>query len=70
MNNQKIGDFIKELRKEKDLTQKELADKLNITDRAVSKWERGLNCPDIFLLDDLSQILDVSVKLWVLLIKI
>lgn len=61
MNNQKIGDFIKELRKEKNLTQKELADKLNITDRAVSKWERGLNCPDISLLDDLSQILEVSV---------
>lgn len=61
MNNQKIGDFIKDLRKEKNLTQKELADKLNITDRAVSKWERGLNCPDISLLDDLSQILEVSV---------
>lgn len=61
MNNQKIGDFIKELRKEKGLTQKELADKLNITDRAVSKWERGLNCPDISLLDDLSRILEVSV---------
>lgn len=61
MNNQKIGEFIKELRKEKNLTQKELADKLNITDRAVSKWERGLNCPDISLLDDLSQILEVSV---------
>lgn len=61
MNNQKIGDFIKELRKEKGLTQKDLASKLNITDRAVSKWERGLNCPDISLLDELAQILDVSV---------
>ncbi len=47
MENQKIGNFIKELRKEKNLTQKELADKLFITDRAVSKWERGLSCPDI-----------------------
>jgi len=61
MNNQKIGDFIKSLRKEKGLTQKDLADKLNITDRAVSKWERGINCPDISLLDDLSRILEVSV---------
>ena len=61
MENQKIGNFIKELRKEKNLTQKELADKLFITDRAVSKWERGLSCPDISLLDDLSNILGVSV---------
>ena len=61
MENQKIGNFIKELRKEKNLTQKELADKLLITDRAVSKWERGLSCPDISLLDDLSNILGVSV---------
>jgi len=61
MNNQKIGDFIKELRKDKCLTQKDLADKLSITDRAVSKWERGLSSPDVSLLDDLSQILDVSV---------
>jgi len=61
MNNQNIGDFIKELRKEKGLTQKALADKLNITDRAVSKWERGLSCPDISILDDLSKILDVSI---------
>ena len=52
MENQKIGNFIKELRKEKKLTQKDLAAKLMITDRAVSKWERGLNCPDISLLDD------------------
>ena len=41
MDISKIGKFIKELRKEKGLTQKELAEKLNITDRAVSKWERG-----------------------------
>lgn len=61
MDNQKIGNFIKELRKEKNLTQKDLATKLNITDRAISKWERGLSCPDISLLDDLSKILEVSV---------
>jgi len=58
---QKIGLLISTLRKEKGLTQKELADKLGITDRAISKWERGLGCPDISLLDDLSKILDISV---------
>lgn len=61
MNNDKVGNFIKELRLEKGLTQKELADKLYITSMAVSKWERGLSCPDISLLDDLSKILDVSI---------
>lgn len=61
MNYQKIGNLISKLRKEKGLTQKELAEKLFITDRAVSKWERGLGCPDVSLLDDLSKILDVSI---------
>lgn len=61
MDNQKIGSFIRELRKEKDLTQKELADALHITDRAVSKWERGLSAPDIALLEPLSELLGVSV---------
>ena len=41
MNNQKIGNYISMLRKDKQLTQKELADKLGVTDKAVSKWERG-----------------------------
>jgi transcriptional regulator with XRE-family HTH domain len=61
MDYQKIGLLIADLRKEKNLTQKELADKLGITDRAVSKWERGLGCPDVSLLDDLSRILDISI---------
>ena len=47
MDNVKTGSFIKELRKEKDMTQKQLADRLHITDRAVSKWERGVCAPDI-----------------------
>lgn len=62
MNIKKIGEFIKEKRKEKNLTQKELAEKLYVTDRAVSKWERGINCPDISLLKDLSSILEISVN--------
>ena len=54
MDNAKTGTFIKELRKEKHLTQKELADLLHVTDRAVSKWERGLCAPDISLLEPLA----------------
>ena len=57
----KIGNFIKELRKEKGLTQKELAEKLHITDRAVSKWERGLSAPDLTMLEPLSKIFDVTI---------
>ncbi len=61
MDNIKTGNLIKEARKAKGLTQKELADKLSVTDRAVSKWERGLNAPDISLLQPLSQALDISI---------
>ena len=61
MNNNTIGKLIAELRKEKGMTQKELAEKLNITDRAVSKWEREICCPDISLLEDLSKILDIPI---------
>lgn len=61
MDNERIGAFIKELRKEKGLTQKEIAEELHITDRAVSKWERGLNAPDIALLEPLGSLLGVSV---------
>jgi len=60
MSNEKIGQFISELRKSKQMTQKDLADKLNITDKAVSKWERGLNCPDISLLSSIADILGVT----------
>ena len=52
-NFSKMAAFIAILRKEKGLTQKELAAHLGVTDKAVSKWERGLNCPDIALLTDL-----------------
>lgn len=61
MDNAKTGAFIKALRTEKGLTQRELAERLHITDRAVSKWERGLNAPDIALLEPLAEILEVSV---------
>lgn len=61
MNYEKIGLFIKEKRKELNLTQKELASKLSITDKAISKWERGLGFPDVSLLEDLSTILNISI---------
>ncbi len=58
--NEAMGKFIASLRKEKNMTQKDLADKLYVSDRAVSKWERGLNFPDITLLKKLSEVLGVS----------
>ncbi|WP_312106226.1 helix-turn-helix domain-containing protein [Lachnoclostridium sp.] len=60
MDNEKMALFIAEQRKIKKLTQKELAAKLGVTDKAVSKWERGLSCPDISLLSTLSDILGVT----------
>ncbi len=62
MDQVKIGKFIAECRKEKGLTQKLLAEKLNITDRAISKWETGRAMPDPSLMLDLCDILDVSVN--------
>ena len=62
MDNNKIGKFIASLRKEKGLTQQELADKLFLTDKAVSKWERGLSFPDITLIEKLAIELDVDVS--------
>ena len=56
----KTGKFISEKRKAINLTQKELADKLHVTDKAVSKWERGLSFPDISILIPLAEILDIN----------
>lgn len=60
MDENKIGQFIAELRKEKKLTQKDLAAQLHITDKAISKWERGLSFPDITLLTSVADILGVT----------
>lgn len=62
MDNKKIGLFIASLRKNKNMTQKELADKLYISDQAVSKWERGLSMPDIGIIEKLSDYLETSVS--------
>ena len=56
----KTGNFIAEKRKEINMSQRELAKYLHITDKAISKWERGLSFPDISLLIPLSEILNVS----------
>ena len=61
MNYDDIGKFIANLRKEKNLTQKDLALKIGVTDKAVSKWERGKGCPDVSILDELSSVLGVSI---------
>lgn len=61
MNCGKIGKLILKYRKEKNMTQKDLADKLNISDKTVSKWERGLGCPDISLLIPLSEVLEINI---------
>ncbi|MBP2654013.1 MAG: transcriptional regulator, family [Firmicutes bacterium] len=62
MNCNDIGKLICQLRKEKDMTQKQIADLMNISDKTVSKWERGLGCPDVSLLPELSQILGVNIE--------
>ena len=62
MDQEKIGKFISECRKKQNLTQLELADKLNITDRAISKWETGRGLPDSSLMLDLCNILKISVN--------
>ena len=62
MNQIKIGKFIAKIRKDKNLTQKQLAEKLGITDRAISKWENGKSMPDLSLLKPICDILDISVN--------
>ena len=55
-----MGDLISSVRKSKNMTQKELADLLHVTDKAVSKWERGISCPDIGTLPALADVLGIS----------
>ena len=61
MDTEKMGRFIAERRKDKHMTQKDFARMLNITDKAVSKWERGISCPDISLLPSVADILGVTI---------
>ena len=62
MNQEKIGKFILELRREKNMTQQELADKIGVTDRAISKWENGRGMPDLSLMIPLCKELDITIN--------
>lgn len=62
MDKEIFGGFIAALRKEAKLTQQQVADALHVTDRAVSKWERGLNYPDVTLMEPLASVLGVSLE--------
>ena len=62
MNQEKIGKFISLSRKNKRLTQEQLAEKLGVSINAVSKWERGLNLPDVSLMEKLCEVLDFTLN--------
>ncbi len=62
MNQEKIGKFIAESRKKKKMTQEELAEKLKINNRTISRWENGINMPDLSLFKPLCELLDISIN--------
>lgn len=62
MNQQKIGNFFKELRKQKGLTQEQIADKFNVSNRTVSRWENGNNMPDLDILIEISDYYEVDLR--------
>ncbi|MBP5379789.1 MAG: helix-turn-helix transcriptional regulator, partial [Ruminococcus sp.] len=62
MDQIKTGELIRQLRLESGLTQKQLAESLNVSDKAVSKWECGTGCPDVSLLSELSDIFGTEVQ--------
>lgn len=62
MNQEKIGKFILEIRKQKGMTQKELAEKIGVSDKTISKWECGNSIPDISYLESLCNSLNISVN--------
>ena len=62
MDLQKIGTFLKELRKEKELTQEQLAETLNVSRRSVSRWETGSNMPDLDLLVEMADLYQVDLR--------
>lgn len=62
MNQQKVGSFLRELRKEKQLTQEQLAEKLGVSRRTVSRWETGSNMPDLDVLIEMADYYDVQLR--------
>ena len=61
MDQRKVGSFLKELRREKGITQEQLAEQLNVSGRTVSRWETGSNMPDISILVELAELHDVTI---------
>jgi transcriptional regulator with XRE-family HTH domain len=61
MDQKKIGSFLRELRKEQEITQEQLAEKLNVSGRTISRWETGRSMPDISLLSELAEFFGVSI---------
>lgn len=62
MDNIKVGELIRRLRKENHMTQLQLAEKLHVSDKAVSKWERGMGCPEVSFMTELSRIFEVDIQ--------
>ena len=62
MNQEKIGKFIMEIRKEKNMKQSDLAERLGVTNKTVSRWETGKYMPDLSLFVEISEILEVSLN--------
>ncbi len=61
IDQQKIGCFLKQLRQEKEITQQQLAQQLNVSNRTVSRWETGINMPDLSILMELSEFYQVDI---------
>ena len=62
MNQEKIGKFIAELRKEKNMTQEQLAERLGVSNKSISRWENGVTMPDYSLLNDICGLLDININ--------
>lgn len=62
MNQQKIGEFLKELRKQKGLTQEQFAEIVNVSNRTVSRWENGNNLPDLDILIEISDYYEIDLR--------
>ena len=62
MSNEEFGKLIKKLRQQKKMTQKELGEKLHITDKAISKWERGISFPDLEMINSIAEVFNVPVS--------
>ena len=62
MNQEKIGKFIAELRKEKNMTQEQLAERLGVSNKSISRWENGVTMPDYSLLNEICGLLDININ--------